>query len=166
MKLSTRIARADEKPAILRLYESAMKQHIETIWGWDTAWQTIYFDKAFSAPWTYIVEVDGRFAGYVQLDLGPAENYLRMIILSPECRSSGIGARLLAELLRISRLHGRNLFLRVFRTNLDAKRFYEREGWFVAADEGDFLVLRHEMNGASIASDARIDSNFEICAML
>jgi ribosomal protein S18 acetylase RimI-like enzyme len=126
-----------------------MKPHIEAIWGWDAAWQSVDFDKAFSTSSTYVAEVDGRFAGYVQMDQGAAGNYLRMIILSPEYRSSGIGARLLTEFLLASSLNGRGLFLRVFRTNFDAKRFYEREGWFVAADEGDFLVMRHQTQAAS-----------------
>jgi hypothetical protein len=65
---TTRPARADDKPAIWQLYESAMKHHIEEMWGCDA----------------------------------------------------------------------RELSLRVFRTNAGARRFYEREGWRVVADEGDF----------------------------
>ena len=169
MHISSRAALADEKPAIWRLYESEMKSHIEAIWGWDPAWQIADFDKAFSASSTYIVEVDGRFSGYVQLELGNVENYLRMIILVPGCRSMGIGARLLAEILRLSRHRGRNLYLRVFRTNAVAQRFYEREGWFVAADEGDFVLMRH---GASLAattfkaSQEPTAKHFEICTTL
>jgi GNAT superfamily N-acetyltransferase len=168
MNISTRTALADEKPAIWRLYESEMNHHIEAIWGWDAAWQIADFDKAFLASSTYIVEVDGRFSGYVQLDLGAVENYLRMIVLVPKCRSSGIGARLLSEILRISHHGGRNLYLRVFRTNLAAKRFYEREGWFVAAGDGDFFLMRQRMgipatNNASPGPAAR---HFEICTKL
>ena len=127
-----------------------MKHHIDAIWGWDRDWQVTYFDKAFSTTTTCIVEIDGAFSGYVQLDLGPAENYLGMIILAPECRSLGIGAKLLADILRVSRRERRNLYLRVFRTNMAAKRFYEREGWFVAADEGDFILMRHETQRVEI----------------
>jgi len=29
----------------------------------------------------------------------------------------------------------------VFRTNHSARRFYERAGWEVVADEGDFLMM-------------------------
>lgn len=169
MKISTRTALADKKPTIWRLYESEMKQHIEAIWGWDAAWQIADFDKAFSASSTYIVEVDGRFSGYVQLDLGTVENYLRMIVLLPEWRSLGIGARLVAEILRISRHDGRNLCLRVFRTNGAAKRFYERGGWFVAADDGDFFLMRHEMSLAATTFTASAEPTaklYEICTAL
>lgn len=165
MNISTRTALATDKPAIWRLYESEMRQHIEAIWGWDAAWQIADFDKAFSAQSTYIVELDGRFCCYVQIDLGPVENYLRMIVLLPGCRSSGIGAKLMAEILRISRHDGCNLYLRVFRTNAAAKRFYERAGWFVAADEGDFILMRHEVSLAAAtfhASRQPSAKNFEV----
>jgi GNAT superfamily N-acetyltransferase len=142
MTISTRPARADDKPAIWRLYEDAMKPHIEEIWGWDAAWQIADFDKGLSTAATYVVEVDDAFAGYVQLNLGAVEDYLRMIVLVPAYRSSGIGARLLAAIVRASRQDGRGLGLRVFPTNPSAKRFYEREGWRVVAYDGHFGLMK------------------------
>ena len=119
-----------------------MRPHIEEIWGWDDDWQRAYFDKAFVGLSTQVVEVDGRFAGYVQVDPGPDEDYLSMLILLPAFRSLGVGARLLSSILAGSGRAGRGLYLRVFRTNASARRFYEREGWSVVADEGDFLQMR------------------------
>lgn len=148
MNISTRTALASDKPAIWQLYESAMRHHIDAIWGWNPAWQATHFDEAFASSTTCIVEVDGGFSGYVQLDRGPVDYYLRMIVLAPGCRSLGIGAKLLADMLSISRDDGRSLYLRVFRTNGAALRFYEREGWFVAADEGNFKLMRHETSMA------------------
>jgi ribosomal protein S18 acetylase RimI-like enzyme len=166
VNISTRIAHADDNPAIWQLYVSAMKHHIEAIWGWDAAWQSADFDNAFATSSTYVVELDGWFSGYVQLDLGPVENYLRMIVLAPECRSSGIGARLLAEILRRSLDGGRNLYLRVFRNNIAAKRFYEREGWSVASEDENFYLLRHATVPAPVifnASPTVTARQFEIC---
>jgi GNAT superfamily N-acetyltransferase len=71
-----------------------------------------------------------------------AELYLSMLILLPAYQSRGIGAGLLKQLLAMSHAKGCTMFLRVFRTNGHARRFYEREGWFVAADEGNFLLMR------------------------
>jgi ribosomal protein S18 acetylase RimI-like enzyme len=140
--LLTRAALAGDKPQVWRLYEEALRQHIETIWGWDPAWQQDYFDKAFVRLSTRVVEVDGCFAGYVQVDTGSQEDYLSMLILHPGARSQGLGARLLSAIQSDSPREGRGLYLRVFRTNAAARRFYEREGWAVVADEGDFLVMR------------------------
>ena len=141
--ITTRPAQAGDKSAIWRLYETALRHHIEAIWGWDDAWQKAYFDKAFDASTTRVVEVDGHFAGYVQRDAGEPDDYLSMLVLRPEYRSLGVGARLLSTIQAESRREGRGLYLRVFRTNLGARRFYEREGWSVVADEGNFLLMRH-----------------------
>lgn len=140
--MSTRPAGAHDKPALWRLYEEALRQHIETIWGWDLAWQQAYFDKAFLASSTRVVEVDGRLAGYLQIDRQAEEDYLGMLILDSAARSQGVGARLLASARMESRQAGRGLSLRVFRTNTAARRFYEREGWTLVADEGNFLLMR------------------------
>ena len=140
--LFTRPALAADKPALWQLYESALRPHIEAIWGWEDGWQAADFDTAFAAASTSVVEVDGNLAGYVQLKAGAADDYLSMLILAPGYRSSGIGARLLADVVDAGSRAGRALSLRVFRTNLAAKRFYEREGWVVAADQGDFFLMR------------------------
>jgi GNAT superfamily N-acetyltransferase len=141
--ISTRPAVDSDKPVIWRLYEDALRHHIEIIWGWDVAWQKNHFDQAFAASSTQVVEVDGRVAGYLQRDAGQLEDYLRMLVLAPDFRSQGLGARLLAGIQADSRNIGRGLYLRVFRTNTGARRFYERQGWRVDADEGDLLVMRH-----------------------
>jgi len=141
MQISTRPALDSDKAGIWQLYQSALKAHIETIWGWDEAWQADHFEQAWAAASTSVVEVDGRFAGYTQVDTGELDDYLRMLILLPEWRSHGVGAHLLATILEAARGEGRGLALRVFRTNGSARRFYEREGWQVVADEGDFLRM-------------------------
>ena len=140
--LSTRPALASDKPVIWRLYEDALRHHIEIIWGWDDAWQHAYFDKAFASLPTRVVEVDGQLAGYLQVDAGEVDDYLSMLILAPAYRSLGVGARLLATIQATCRSRARGLFLRVFRTNANARRFYERNGWEVVADEGDFISMR------------------------
>ena len=140
--LTIRPARESDKALIWRLYEDALRHHIEVIWGWDTAWQEDHFDTAFKRLSTQVVDMDGRFAGYVQVETGVEEDYLSMLILDPDVRCRGLGARLLSAIQSDSRRGGRGLYLRVFRTNAAARRFYEREGWAVVADEGDFLVMR------------------------
>jgi ribosomal protein S18 acetylase RimI-like enzyme len=140
--LILRAALESDKAPIRLLYEAALRHHIEAIWGWDTAWQDEHFDKAYASLSTRVVEVDGRFAGYVQVGLGLEEDYLSMLILHPDARCQGLGARLLSAIRSGSQREGRGLYLRVFRTNAAARRFYEREGWAVVADEGDFLLMR------------------------
>lgn len=140
--VATRLARDDDQPIIWQLYKEGLRHHIETIWGWVDEWQRAYFNEALLASSTQVIEVDGRIAGYLQVDKGANEDYLRMLILDPAARSRRVGARLLSAVLADSRAGGRGCCLRVFRTNTSARRFYEREGWTVDADEGDFLLMR------------------------
>ncbi|GGC64490.1 GNAT family N-acetyltransferase [Undibacterium terreum] len=142
MNISTRLTVAEDKLMMWALYESAMKPYIEAIWGWDQAWQDADFEKGFASSANYVVEADGVFSGYVQLDEGGDENYLRMLILAPSLRSKKVGALLLGEFLNRSREAGRDMRLRVFRINSGAKRFYEREGWQVASEDEVFFLMR------------------------
>jgi GNAT superfamily N-acetyltransferase len=139
----TRLAHAGDKAGIWHLYQAAMKPHIESIWGWDQDWQSADFDKAFASSTSYVVELNGEFAGYFQLDLNPDDIYLRMLVLKPAFRSMGVGARLLADLRHMSVQSRRRLSLRVFRVNADARRFYEREGWTVESEEDAFWLMAH-----------------------
>ncbi|MES2070247.1 MAG: GNAT family N-acetyltransferase [Pseudomonadota bacterium] len=163
--MTTRLARPEDRAAIWTLYQNAMRQHIESIWGWDEDWQTADFDKAFSTSATYVVERDSEFSGYIQLDMKEGENYLRMIALTPRLRSKGIGASLLAEILQLSQQAGCRLRLRVFRVNGLAKRFYEREGWQVEAEDDAFFLMTHASNETSKAikpSRVSCAKNFEM----
>jgi ribosomal protein S18 acetylase RimI-like enzyme len=146
MKIAVRIAIKEDRAAIWNLYESAMKSHIESIWGWDEAWQIADFERAFSAASTFVVEMDAQFVGYFQLDLGAREVYLRMIILGPDARSRRIGATLLAQINSVSQRAGHTLRLRVFRVNVAARRFYEREGWRVNGEDEVAFSMTHPLS--------------------
>ncbi len=83
---------------------------------------------------TRVVEVDGQFAGYLQVAPGEVDDYLSMLILAPAYRSLGVGAQLLSTIQADSRSKARGLYLRVFRTNasraalLRAQRMGSRGG--------------------------------------
>lgn len=66
-----------------------------------------------------------------------------MLILRQDMRSKGIGAWVLNEILKASRSEGKKLSLRVFKVNMNALRFYLREGWHIAAKEEAFYLLEN-----------------------
>lgn len=154
MPIVARPAVPEEMPVLWQLYEQAMKAYIETIWGWDRDWQAQDFAKAYTTSATYAIELDAILSGYFQVDPGEDRDYLRMLILKPEARSLGVGAKVLAEILNISRGSGRRLELRVFRINTAARRFYEREGWVVTGEDEAFLCLAH--SSQALSSHAKI----------
>ncbi|MGK2952688.1 MAG: hypothetical protein ACSLEZ_09930 [Thiobacillus sp.] len=50
---------------------------------------------------------------------------------------------MLSRILEIAYDNGKTLLLRVFKSNVNAKRFYEREGWAVLAEEDSFFLMGH-----------------------
>ncbi|GAO36655.1 hypothetical protein SCT_2065 [Sulfuricella sp. T08] len=145
MNTTTRAALPEEMSIVRQLYDEAMKAYIECIWGWDQSWQDTDFAKAFVSSVTYLIETDSIISGYFQVELGEKTDYLRMLILKPETRSIGIGAKVLSEILKISHDGGKNLMLRVFKINTGAKRFYEREGWTVVNDDDEFFLMENQL---------------------
>ncbi len=92
----------------------------------------------------YAAHVDGRFAGFLLLDLhGSFAGYIRTIGLAPEFRGQGLGAQLVAFAeQRIFRDH-RNVFLCVSSFNQAGRRFYARLGYREVGELTDFLVAGH-----------------------
>ena len=133
--LTARAAVDSDRAALWTLYQQAMRAHIEQIWGWNEVWQQDYFDNAWSGAATYVIEIDGVFGGYYQLEQREQQTYLCMLILAPHFRSQGFGARMLARLREASAAKGCGLRLRVFKVNSAAKRFYLREGWSVVGED-------------------------------
>ncbi len=151
--LHTRVADDGDRAAIRALYEQALRGHIETIWGWDPAWQQANFDQAYTSMATLVVEQDGAMRGYIQLNLQAPEVYLSMLVLSPELRSQGIGAALLRALLQRTHAAGRDMRLRVFKVNQAAQRFYAREGW-LAESSDEVAIFMRPPPAAALGDDA------------
>jgi ribosomal protein S18 acetylase RimI-like enzyme len=80
-----------------------------------------------------IVELDGEHAGSIGLtDEGDGEAAIRWVVLSTEVRGSGLGRRLLGEMLTFARDHGyRRVWLETFSELEAAAHLYRRVGFVV-----------------------------------
>lgn len=131
-----------DKAFFWQLYCTSMRSHIEQIWGWDEQWQ----DTDFRVRWlncdNLLVYYDSDPIGYFQTQSLDDEYYIMMLIIQPEYRSKGIGQQLLQHIKNVSKF--KSLGLRVFKTNVDACRFYQREGFIEVAEEEHFYYLRQK----------------------
>ncbi len=75
----------------------------------------------------YLYEEDGRIQGFA----GVTDGYLAGIFVDRDCRSRGIGRRLLAHVKE----HCPSFTLHVYRENRRATAFYLREGLSVVSEE-------------------------------
>lgn len=121
-------------------YEKAMKAHIESIWGWDLAWQQIDFTKNLTKYTTSLITKKDKTIGYLQYNIDDNKGYINMLILEPSQQSQGFGAEALNYLTTIHHLE--TLSLRCFKVNTRAYRFYKGEGFEMINEDENFYLLR------------------------
>lgn len=111
------------------LHRLVFCEHIAQLWGWDETWQREHFRAEVSASICSIILHAGSRVGYVQTSEDATGVRLWNIAIQPQFQRRGIG-RLVVETLQASAAQrGLPLTLRVFPTNPDAQRFYERLGF-------------------------------------
>jgi putative acetyltransferase len=89
-----------------------------------------FFDEAlFDRRVIFVGEMAGKIDGYLSLK---PEGMIAAIYLAKEARGQGLGSKLIDA---AKALHPEGLELGVLEPNINAKRFYEREG-FVEVPEG------------------------------
>jgi len=143
MNLSTQIAKEHEKGYFFKLYCDSMKNHIETLWGWDQNWQINDFESRWNSSVNYTLFNAGKRIGYFQVIEEKNGAYIMMFIIDIKYRSKGVGRHALT-LLKKS-LSNKPLSLRVFKTNIKALSFYEKNGFLITNHENEFYVMHQKV---------------------
>ncbi|HEX8708409.1 MAG TPA: GNAT family N-acetyltransferase [Pyrinomonadaceae bacterium] len=149
--LSLRAVVAEDEPFLFEVYASTRNEELAA-WGWDAAQQEGFLRMQFLAQGRsygtddeqtshQIILLDERPAG--RLVVTRTESYIRLtdIALLGPYRGSGIGTALIKELIEEADAGGLPLRLHVLKTNLGAKRLYERLGFRLSGESGMHLKL-------------------------
>ncbi len=88
-----------------------------------------------------IIEVDGAPAGRFRVVRFPDRIFLGGIQIHPAYQNRGIGTRLITELIEESRSTGKPVQLDVDRTNVRARKLYERLGFERVGETGEDFKL-------------------------
>jgi ribosomal protein S18 acetylase RimI-like enzyme len=108
--------------------------------------QTRAYRMQFPDAVQYVVEFDDEPIGRLIVERGAREIKLIDISLAAEFRNRGVGAFLLERLQAEAAADEKVLFLRVLKTNRDARRFYERLGFKVVEDADLHWTMRWRPN--------------------
>jgi Acetyltransferases len=95
----------------------------------------------------YIAEIDKQLVGFITLrtdGVGNIGAYIRMLAVDSACRGRGLGAQLIDYAGRIAASRIPNLFLICSVDNIDARRFYERNGFEQVGLLKDLAVANHD----------------------
>jgi ribosomal protein S18 acetylase RimI-like enzyme len=144
--------RVDLRPARKRDYDYAERLYIETMRplltrldAWEEEDALAKFRGHYRLENVSIITVNGRDAGFLQVEENAEGITLAQIHIEAPYRSRGIGTRLLGDLLSKSRAKSKPVSLSVVKHN-PAQALYERLGFQTVAQDQTKLHMRYEPN--------------------
>ena len=155
MDYKIRFATPDDHDLIYALKAESVRPYVEKIWGWDENYQKKDFDGDFSRMEQFnVIEVDGRFVGFVQYYFEYPYFEMVEIHLLPEYRGKGIGSDILRYLQKACIAHDRKIRIGCFKENHRAKQLYQKLG-FMQTEETDTHYILEYPNYAIIPYDEK-----------
>ena len=106
------------------------------------------YEARFPGSAHELILLDGRAVGRVWIAWLPDECRIVDLVLLPEHRRSGIGTRIVGEILAEAGRRDLCARLTVERTNAPALRFWARHGFTVIGDDPVYLALERPGTGA------------------
>lgn len=134
--LNLRAAASDEEEWMFALYRRVFREHIARIWGWSEDWQVADFQKGLAQANCQVIELDGARIGFVR-SKGESSLELQLLALAPEYQCRGFGTVVIQRLQCMCT----RIDLKVFITNVPAKRFYLRIGFDEVAADTEFYSM-------------------------
>lgn len=99
MDYDLRQAVTADKEQIYALFVQSVRPYVEPIWGWDDDCQRKDFDASFVPGQFHVIEVQGQFAGFIQVAVHNRVTELCEIHLAPAWRGRSIGSGVIRRLL-------------------------------------------------------------------
>jgi ribosomal protein S18 acetylase RimI-like enzyme len=140
VSVSLRCATDEDRAAVLRLEEDAMRPYAEALWS---GWQPSATINSLDLGGHEMIELSGRTVGCIACL--PQSDHLRIskLYISTEFRNRGVGSEVLRIKKRYAGKQGLPLRLSVMSTNPDARRFYEREGFVLNAQTAECFTYAY-----------------------
>lgn len=101
------------------------------------------FERHFDPAAISVIRVADRDVGVLRLEERHTALYIAVLEVTPALQGRGLGTSVVRHVLARAAAERRPVSLRVHRTNLRARRFYERIGFRVAGESDSKYELRH-----------------------
>ena len=157
-ELTLRHAAPADRPFLRALYATTREQEL-ALTGWDAEQRTAFLDEQFRLQQHgyaerfpggehLVVLLDGRSVGTLWIDASDSQVYGVDVALLPECRSLGVGAALVGEMIACGDASGRPVRFMVEAGNGRARGLYERLGFTIARETGTHVLMEREAGQA------------------
>jgi len=129
----------DYREYVWLTYVTAMKPHIEKIWGWEDNWQKENYSNSLEIYSTYILVLEEQKLGYIQFKRDKDFIFLSMIVLEEKYQSIGYGPTVIDKIQALN--PHLPLKLRCFKVNENAYNFYLKNGFSLVSSDNEFHTL-------------------------
>jgi ribosomal protein S18 acetylase RimI-like enzyme len=144
MALTYRPLATRDRDFCVLVHHLAMRAYVEPLWGWDETQQD-RLALEFLGHRDAIHEVvlaDGSPIGYLSYQHGHDRLTLNKLHLHPEYHNKGFGSEILLRMIRRADSAAVPIELSVLTTNLRARVFYERHGFFAMQATAEKVRMR------------------------
>lgn len=144
MDYKIRFATPDDHDLIYGLKAESVRPYVEKNWGWDEDYQRKDFDSEFSHMEQFnVIEVDSKFAGFVQYYFEYPYFEVVEIHLLPGYRGNGIGSEILRYLQKVCIAQDRKIRIGCFKENHRAKALYQKLGFMQTEETDTHYILEY-----------------------
>lgn len=134
---------ADDEAFLREAHHEGLRDAVEATWGpWDEAAQDGFVDAWLATASPRIVLVDGKPAGYLEVEEHETRVTVVNVVLVPAVQRRGIGTRILQDIIESATAKRLPVYLQVMRGN-PARALYERLGFRrIGETDGHIQMLR------------------------
>ena len=144
VKYIVRPAIAGDHDLIYTLKAESIRPYVEKIWGWDEKFQQKDFDSDFaSVEYFSVIEIDGKFIGFLQCYFESPYLDVAEIHLLSEYRGKGIGSDILLSLQNDCLIKKRMMRIGCFKENHRAKSLYKKLGFIQTEETNTHYILQY-----------------------
>ena len=144
MDYKIRFATPDDHDLLYALKAESVHPYVEKNWGWDEDYQRKDFDSEFSHMEQFnVIEIDSKFAGFVQYYFEYPYFEVVEIHLLPGYRGNGIGSDILRYLQKACIAQDRKIRIGCFKENHRAKALYQKLGFMQTEETDTHYILEY-----------------------
>jgi ribosomal protein S18 acetylase RimI-like enzyme len=138
---SLRNVAGDDYDFLYRLNKTVMKKYEDEAGGWDEEYQKKYFDEHFILSNYRIITMDGKDIGAVSIEEQESSVHICEIQILPLYQGRGIGTCIIKDIINDTKSKGMFVSLGVPKTNLRARKLYERVGLLVEGETKNHYLM-------------------------